>query len=101
MLVHVGDEVREGLSRTWDPDELVAAVDLDIDDLADRSRTLPGHGDRRRFRSRCHAEPRAHLEQVLSYDEDSAGRPDEPGRGGRADTTVDVVLRYLRLRGEL
>jgi magnesium transporter len=39
---------------------------------------------------------------VLSYPEDSAGRLMNPDVVTvRADTTVDVVLRYLRLRGEL
>jgi magnesium transporter len=47
-------------------------------------------------------ENRERLEQVLSYDEDSAGRLMNPDVVTvRADTTVDVVLRYLRLRGEL
>jgi magnesium transporter len=45
---------------------------------------------------------RERLEQVLSYDEDTAGRLMNPDVVTvRADTTVDVVLRYLRLRGEL
>jgi len=47
-------------------------------------------------------ENRERLEQVLSHDEDTAGRLMNPDVVTvRADTTVDVVLRYLRLRGEL
>src|SRR3546814_16801441 len=47
-------------------------------------------------------ENRERLEQVLSYQEDTAGRLMNPDVVTvRADTTVDVVLRYLRLRGEL
>ena len=47
-------------------------------------------------------ENRERLEQVLSYPEDTAGRLMNPDVVTvRADTTVDVVLRYLRLRGEL
>jgi magnesium transporter len=47
-------------------------------------------------------ENRERLEQVLSYPEDSAGRLMNPDVVTvRADTNVDVVLRYLRLRGEL
>src|SRR5690606_34998114 len=43
VLLHVGDEVREGLIADMDPDEIVAAVeDLDIDDLADLVEDLPG-----------------------------------------------------------
>src|SRR5690606_15795153 len=45
---------------------------------------------------------RERLEQVLSYPEGTAGRLMNPDVVTvRADTTVDVVLRYLRLRGEL
>ena len=47
-------------------------------------------------------ENRERLEQVLSYPEDTAGRLMNPDVVTvRADVTVDVVLRYLRLRGEL
>lgn|GEM_PF-1152953 len=42
VLLHVDDEVREGLIAAMDPDELVAAVeDLDIDDLAELMEDLP------------------------------------------------------------
>ena len=47
-------------------------------------------------------ENRERLEQVLSYPEDTAGRLMNPDVVTvRADVNVDVVLRYLRLRGEL
>ncbi|TXI72832.1 MAG: magnesium transporter, partial [Dechloromonas sp.] len=47
-------------------------------------------------------ENRERLEQVLSYPEDTAGRLMNPDViTVRADVTVDVVLRYLRLRGEM
>jgi magnesium transporter len=47
-------------------------------------------------------ENRERLEQVLSYPEDTAGRLMNPDVVTvRNPTTVDVVLRYLRLRGEL
>ena len=102
MLVHVGDEVRESLIADMDPDELVAAVeDLDIDDLADLVEDLPGAVIDELLRS-MDRENRERLEQVLSYPEDSAGRLMNPDVVTvRADTTVDVVLRFLRLRGEL
>ncbi len=102
VLVHVGDEVRESLIADMDPDELVAAVeDLDIDDLADLVEDLPGAVIDELLRS-MDRENRERLEQVLSYPEDSAGRLMNPDVVTvRADTTVDVVLRFLRLRGEL
>jgi magnesium transporter len=47
-------------------------------------------------------ENRERLEQVLSYPEDSAGRLMNPDVVTvRADVNVDVVMRFLRLRGEL
>jgi len=102
VLVHVGDEVREGLIADMDQDELVAAVeDLDIDDLADLVEDLPDTVIDQVLKS-MDRENRERLEQVLSYDEDSAGRLMNPDVVTvRADTTVDVVLRYLRLRAEL
>jgi len=102
VLVHVGDEVREGLIADMDPDELVAAVeDLDIDDLADLVEDLPDTVIDTVLKS-MDRENRDRLEQVLSYPEDSAGRLMNPDVVTvRGDVSVDVVLRYLRLRGEL
>ena len=102
VLVHVGDEVRESLLADMDTDEIVAAVeDLDIDDLADLVEDLPDTVIEEVLKS-MDRENRERLEQVLSYPEDTAGRLMNPDVVTvRADTTVDVVLRYLRLRGEL
>jgi len=102
VLVHVGDEVRESLIADMDQDELVAAVeDLDIDDLADLVEDLPDAVIEQLLRS-MDRDNRERLEQVLSYPEDTAGRLMNPDVVTvRADTTVDVVLRFLRLRGEL
>ena len=102
VLLHVGDEVRESLIADMDPDELVAAVeDLDIDDLADLVEDLPDTVIDEVLKS-MDRENRERLEQVLSHPEDSAGRLMNPDVVTvRADVNVDVVLRYLRLRGEL
>ena len=102
VLVHVGDEVRESLLADMDADEIIAAVeDLDIDDLADLVEDLPDTVIDEVLKS-MDRENRERLEQVLSYPEDSAGRLMNPDVVTvRADVNVDVVLRYLRLRGEL
>src|SRR5687767_103704 len=102
VLVHVGDDVRESLLAEMDPDEIIAAVeDLDIDDLADLVEDLPDTVIDEVLKS-MDRENRERLEQVLSYPEDTAGRLMNPDVVTvRADTTIDVVLRYLRLRGEL
>lgn len=102
VLVHVGDEVRESLLADMDPDEIIAAVeDLDIDDLADLVEDLPDTVIDEVLKS-MDRENRERLEQVLSYPEDTAGRLMNPDVVTvRGDVTVDVVLRFLRLRGEL
>jgi magnesium transporter len=102
VLVHVGEEVREGLLEAMDHDEIVAAVeDLDIDDLADLVEDLPDQVIDELLRG-MDRENRERLEQVLSYPEDTAGRLMNPDVVTvRGDVTVDVVLRYLRLRGEV
>lgn len=102
VLVHVGEEVRESLLAEMDTDEIVAAVeDLDIDDLADLVEDLPDQVIEEVLKS-MDRENRERLEQVLSYPEDSAGRLMNPDViTVRGDVTVDVVLRYLRLRGEI
>ena len=102
VLVHVGDEVRESLLAAMDPDEIVAAAEsLDIDDLADLMEDLPDQVIDEVLKS-MDRENRERLEQVLSYPEDSAGRLMNPDViTVRADVSIDVVLRYLRLRGEM
>ena len=102
VLVHVGDDVRESLLAEMDPDEIIAAVeDLDIDDLAELAGDLPDTVIEEVLKS-MDRENRERLEQVLSYDEDTAGRLMNPDViTVRTDVTVDVVLRYLRLRGEI
>jgi len=102
VLLHVGEEVRESLLADMDPDEIVAAVeDLDIDDLADLVEDLPDTVIEEVLKS-MDRENRERLEQALSYPEDTAGRLMNPDViTVRADVTLDVVLRYLRLRGEM
>ncbi len=102
VLVHVGDEVRESLINDMDVEELRnAAGSLDIDDLADLVEDLPHHLIDELLKSMDRTD-RERLEQVLSYDEDSAGRLMNPDVVTlRGDVTIDVVLRYLRRRGEM
>lgn len=102
VLVEVNDEVRAGLIRELDPEELVIAMgELDIDDLADILDDLPDTVIRRVLASMSRQD-RERLEQVLSYPEDSAGGLMDPNVITiRSDVTLDVVLRFLRARGEL
>ena len=102
VLVHVGEDVRESLIAEMDQDEIIAAVeDLDLDDLADLIDDLPDTVIDEVLKS-MDRDHRERLEQALSYPEDSAGRlMNTDVVTVRADVSIDVVLRYLRLRGEL
>jgi magnesium transporter len=102
VLLEVNDEVRAGLIRDTSPDDLVQAVgDLDIDDLADILNDLPDAVIKEVLRA-MDRQDRERLAQVMSYPEDSAGGLMNPDVVTvRPDVTLDVVLRYLRLRGEL
>jgi len=102
VLVHVGEDVRESLIAEMDQDEIIAAVeDLDLDDLADLIDDLPDTVIEEVLKS-MDRDHRERLEQALSYPEDSAGRlMNSDVITVRADVNIDVVLRYLRLRGEM
>jgi len=102
VLVEVNDEVRASLIRDMPPEDLVAAVDdLDLDDLADILNDLPEEVTSEVLRS-LDRQDRERLARVLSYPEDSAGGLMDPDvLTIRPDVTLDVVLRYLRVRGEL
>lgn len=102
VLVEVNDEVRAGLIRESSSEELINAVgDLDIDDLADILNDLPDDVIAEVLTS-MDRQDRERLAQVMSYPEDTAGGLLNPNVVTvRPDVSLDVVLRYLRLRGEL
>lgn len=102
VLVELSEEVRSELLAEMPPDEVVAAAEgLAVDDLADLLAELPEAVTRQVLRS-MDQQDRDRLSTVLAFPEDSAGglmntdtvtvRPDVP---------IEVVLRYLRMRGEL
>lgn len=102
VLVDVNDEVRLTLISDSSPDELVAAVDdLDLDDLADILDDLPDAVTTKVLNS-MDQQDRERLQKVLSYPEDSAGGLMDPDfLSIRPDVSLDVVMRYLRMREEL
>jgi len=102
VLLEVGDEVRETLVGDMDTAELVAATEqLDVDDMADFVQGLP-ETVVREVLAGMDKQNRARLEEVLAWPEDSAGGlMNVDGVMVRADVTLEVVLRYLRSRGEL
>jgi len=102
ILMEVGDEVRESLVSSMDMEELVAATEqLDLDDLADFIQSLPERltSD---VLSGMDRQNRERLEQVLAYPEDSAGGlMNLDTITVRGNVTLDVVLRFLRRRGDM
>lgn len=102
VLSYVNDDVRAKLIQDMEADELVAAAEsLDTDDLADILQDLPDMVIRELLQS-MGEQDRIRLEAVLSYPEDCAGGlMNIDTVTVRPNVTIDVVLRYLRLRGEL
>lgn len=102
ILSEVGQEVRETLIREMDAEELVdAAHAMDSDDLANVVTDLPDHlGEA--LKNALSEEVRDRLETSLTFDEETAGRlMTQDAVTARADVTVGVVTRYLRIRGAL
>ena len=102
VLVAVNDEVRSGLISGMPAEELVAAAaGLDVDDLADLLLDLPEALNQQIIRS-LDASDRQRVEAVLAYDEDSAGGlMNTDTITVRRDVTVEVLLRYLRMKGDI
>jgi len=102
ILVHLHDEVRAILIGKMENEELVEATsDLELDDLADIIQDLPQEVTDELLLS-MDRNNRDLLKRVMSYPEDSAGGLMNPDVITiRPDVTIDVVLRYIRMRGKL
>lgn len=102
ILVHLHDEVRTILIGKMENQELVTATsELELDDLADIIQDLPQEVTDELLLS-MDRNNRELLKRVMSYPEDSAGGLMNPDVITiRPDVTIDVVLRYIRMRGEL
>ena len=102
VLVEVAEEVRDGLIKGMQAEELLAATEgMELDDLADLVADLPEALTREVLRS-LNKQDQERLRQVLAYDEDSAGGlMNVDIITVRPDVTVEVVLRYLRAHGDI
>ncbi len=103
VLLELGDEVRDTRLKQLDVAEITRIVNSipDVDDQADIILSLPT--DKLVYVLHAmDAQKRELLESVLSYGEDTAGGlMDLDHIMIRADVSLDVVLRYLRIRGEM
>ena len=102
VLVELNEKVRQELIDSMEPGELVAATEgLEVDDLADLVGELPEAVTRQVLHSMDQRD-RERLRAVLSWPEDSAGGlMNTDTVSVRADVSLEVVLRYLRMRGDL
>ena len=102
VLLEVGEEVRNNLMESMDDESLLAATKgLDVDDLADLLDELPETVVEQALKGMDY-QYRTRLEGVMNYDEDTAGGlMNTDTITIRPDVTLDVVLKYLRLRKEM
>jgi magnesium transporter len=102
VLVELNEEVRGDLIRDMEAEDLVAvAENLELDDLADLLRDLPENVHQQVLRS-MDSRDRERLNAVLAYEPDTAGGlMNTDTVSVRPDVTLETVLRYLRMRGEI
>ncbi|MGD8840194.1 MAG: magnesium transporter, partial [Gammaproteobacteria bacterium] len=103
VLLETQDDVSDARLKQLDPEEIAAIVETmpDVDDQADIILALPTDKLVRTLHT-LDAHKRERLNAVLSFSEDTAGGLMNIDQVTiRADVSLDVVLRYLRMRGEL
>lgn len=102
VLVNLNETVRSHFIKTMAPSALLAATEsLETDDLADILSEIPQAISQELLLS-MEQQDRDRLKSVLSYAEDTAGGlMDLNTVIIRADTTLEVVLRYLRFKNEI
>ncbi len=102
ILIRLNDDVRTRFIDAMSESELIAATKgLEIDDLVDILSDYPEEVIQRLLHS-MDENYRLRLEAVMSYPEDTAGGlMNTDTITVRADISLDVVLRYLRLHGHI
>ena len=99
-LEELSEDVRNGIVAQMEPALIAAATEeMDDDDLAEVLRSLPDTVYQEVLGSMDKTD-QARAAFVLSYDEETAGALMSTDTITiRPDVTLDVVLRYLRLKG--
>ncbi|MEZ8094903.1 magnesium transporter [Photobacterium swingsii] len=102
ILDELSEDVKDGIVAQMAPEKLAAVTEgMESDDVAYVLRSLPD--DRyQEVLAQMDATDRHRVEKALAYPEDTAGgMMSTDFITIRGDVTADVVLRYLRMRGEL
>ncbi|MCK8046743.1 magnesium transporter [Shewanella sp. 1CM18E] len=102
ILDELGEELKDSLISQMSPERVAkAAQSMDTDDLAYILRSLPDSIFKQVLQSMS-KQDRVRVEQALSYPDDTAGSLMNTDTVTlRPDVNIDVILRYLRIRGEL
>lgn len=102
IIEELSDDVRNGIITKMLPANVVDALEeMDTDDLAETLSSLP-ETVLLDILDSMDAQDRLRAEQALSYGEETAGFiMNTDTITLRPDVTIDVVLRYIRLKGEL
>ncbi len=102
VLVELGEDVRASLVGEMDTGEVIDAVkNLNADDMADFLQSLPDTLISETLKG-MGRQARERVEAVLGYNEDTAGgMMDTQAITIRADVSIEVVLRYLRMLEKL
>ncbi|NLS12410.1 magnesium transporter [Vibrio sp. SM6] len=102
ILDELSEDVKDSLVSKMAPQDLAEATEgMETDDVAYVLRSLPDSVSKQVL-EQMDLEDRLRVETALSYPEDSAGGlMNTDVITIRADVDVDVVLRYLRIKGEV
>ncbi|MCC4834048.1 magnesium transporter [Shewanella sp. 1_MG-2023] len=102
ILEDLGEELKDSLISGMTPEKVAQATSgMDTDDLAYILRSLPDAVYKKVLQSMS-SQDRHRVEQALLYPDDTAGSIMNTDTVTlRPDVNIDVVLRYLRQRGNL
>ncbi|MBB1313153.1 MULTISPECIES: magnesium transporter [Aliivibrio] len=102
ILDELSEDVKDGIVSRMNPESIAEATEgMETDDVAYVLRSLPNDLSRE-ILSQMDTVDRFRVETALSYPEDTAGgMMNTDFITIRADVEIDVVLRYLRMKGDL
>ena len=102
ILDELGEDLKDSFIKQMSPERVAkAAARMDTDDLAYILRSLPDSVFKQVLHSMS-SQDRDRVEQALSYPDDTAGSiMNNDTVTLRPDVNIDVILRYLRIRGKL